>query len=143
MITKQENFIRKLIREELDKFNLDNAFNVAMNFFRQQNIISDIFGIGSYFFSKKRKSPNDVDFVIKLNVPFENESVYEMSDKLEEIKDKFVDNGNTLINVFVVDSEDRKLNSVDLWFIKHKGENLIDNIEERKSQIYWNKIKKL
>ena len=68
MITKQENFIRKLIREELDKFNLDNAFNVAMNFFRQQNIISDIFGIGSYFFSKKRKSPNDVDFVIKLNV---------------------------------------------------------------------------
>ncbi len=143
MITKQEDFISKLIREELTKIDLNNIFNIALDFFRHETIISEIFGIGSYFFRKKDKLPNDVDFVIKLNISFENEDVFEMSDKLEKIKDSFRINGNTLLNVFVIDSENRKLNSVDLWFIKHKGESLKDNIEERKNQIYWNKIKKL
>ncbi|HND46459.1 MAG TPA: hypothetical protein PLC61_08725, partial [Chitinophagales bacterium] len=118
MITKQENFIRKLIREELSNLEkqkeiahklgistmmsvdasqyknqtnpLDNVFNDAMQFFKSETIISEIFGIGSYFFPRK-KSPNDVDFVIKLNIPFEDISVYAFSDKLEKLKEKHPD----------------------------------------------------
>ena len=137
--------IRKLIREELNK-NLPDLSKVAdksISFLKNQGIISEVYGIGSYFFPIKDRNPNDVDFVIKLNIPFEDKKVYVFSDKLEEIKEKFMYGGETLLNVFVVDEKGRRLNSVDLWFIKHNGENLNSNIEERKNQIYWTNIKKL
>ena len=64
--------------------------------------------------------------------------------RFKYLKEKHPDKeGGSLINVFVIDSKNRKLNSVDLWFINHKNEDLETNIKQREKEIYWNKIKKL
>jgi hypothetical protein len=107
-------------------------------------IAAQIKGIGSYFKGKKQK-PSDVDYVIKLSVPFSDSEVEDLSNSIEALKDKYTDaRGNPLLNVFLEDSQGNKLNSVDLWYVYHGGESLQDNIQQRKSELdqyqkEWNK----
>jgi len=116
-------------------------------FIKNESVVDSLFGIGSYYTGSKEKL-GDLDYVIKLNVEFNSPEVvpelYEFSNRLEEIKDKFKNNkGETLINVFLEDSSGKKLNSVDLWFIKNRKENIEDNIKDREGQIYYKRKVKL
>jgi len=122
---------------------LNITYKTIMSYLKDNLLVSEILGIGSYFFPKKNKKPNDIDLVVKLNIPFEDKRIFKFSDELETIKDKYNNSQNTLLNIFLIDSIGRKLNSVDIWFIQYKNENLYDNIEERKNQIFYKKNKKL
>lgn len=122
---------------------LDTAYKTIISYLKNNLLVFEILGIGSYFFPKKNKKPNDIDLIVILNIPFEDERIFNFSDELEIIKNKYSNNQNTLLNIFLIDSIGRRLNSVDIWFIQYKNENLYDNIEERKNQIFWKKIKKL
>ena len=137
------NKLTARLEEQLENNDLNIVYSEAISLFKSEKVISEVFGIGSYFFPHGEKKPNDVDFVIKLNISFENEEVFNLSDNLEKLKDNHLGNGSTLLNVFIVDSKNRKLNSVDLYYIKYKGEDLEENIRTRKNQIYWKDIQKI
>lgn len=141
------NIIRKGLAEHFNnegsRQKLSEVEKVAMNFFKKSGVVRQSYGIGSYFTTNKA-NPDDLDFVLKLNIPFESDDAHKFSDALEELKGRFLnEEGETLINVFLIDSNDRRLNSVDLWFIGHRGEKLEDVLNWRERIVRWDKIRKL
>jgi len=118
-------------RIELDKINDEFLNSISRN-----KNIKKIIGIGSYHHGIK-KHPNDLDYFIIVNISFTNKKIFELSRELEKIKDKYrtSDGKNTLINVFLEDSQGNVLNSVDLWFIKYQNESLQECISNRATEL--------
>jgi len=119
-----------------------------LDFAKDEKIIDEIIGIGSYYKTENERV-GDLDYVLKLNVPFNDfESLFPFSDRVETIKEKHKNyEGETFLNIFLIDNQDRMLNSVDLWFIKNQGESLADNLADRsylnKYRSDWEKGKRL
>jgi len=108
-------------------------------------LVEKLLGIGSYYRYRKVR-PNDIDFVLVLNITFEkaiqDKRFKTLIETIENLKDKTrseSNNGEPTFNMFIQDNEDKILNSVDFWFILFKGETLERNLEIRKGYYYYTK----
>jgi len=86
-------------------------------------LVAKVVGIGS-FYNESKDVPPDVDYFVVLNVPFENDGVSALSDSIESLKNEYRnDDGDTLVNIFMEDSNGHLINSVDLFFAKDDPKN--------------------
>jgi hypothetical protein len=84
--------------------------------------VRSIYGVGSYYNSSKTY-PGDIDFVVKLSVPFGTEPWMEkFNQAITALKSRHEDaKGVSIINIFLEDIFGRALNSVELAFRYNHG----------------------
>ena len=106
-----------------DAGDVEGAADAAEDLLTNHPLVAKVVGIGS-FYNESKDVPPDVDYFVVLNVPFENDGVSALSDSIESLKNEYRnDDGDTLVNIFMEDSNGHLINSVDLFFAKDDPKN--------------------